>query len=362
MLNFFNFKKKSFVGIDFGTSAIKIVELSYRDQKTQLINYGWVDLEVAAGNESREQRLLSVDEKLKVHLANLLKKLKIKTDAAYVSMPAFVGLFVLLELPEMGQDDLEKAVQFEARKYIPNSLNEVSLGWEIVKKGDVARIITEKGATRKMQVLMVAAPKKEVDRYESIVKSVGIGIKALELETFSLVRSLVGDDMGTFLIVDIGARVTNLILVEKSVIKVNRSLSIGGNEITSALAESLNISRPRAEIFKKENRDLFNDKETMVLIPPMEMIVNESLRIAASYLEKTGGGRIASIILSGGSAKIKGLDEYFSRITGIPTILGKPWRKISFDKRLSFAIENIGTSYSVALGLALRGIEEYRRR
>ena len=362
MFGIFGTKKNYFLGIDFGTSAIKIVELVYKKQKAHLSNYGWVDLSyLSADKKGQELKLLTFDDRLKVYLQNILLKMKPEADAAYVSMPGYTGLITLLEFPDMKTEEIEKAIRFEAHKYVPTTLSEVALGWEIVgKKGD-SNILVKKGTPKKIQVLMVAAPKKEVARYEGIVQSTKIKIKTLELETFSLVRSLIGDDLGTFLIIDIGARASNLLLVEKGVIKINRNVDIGGNEITRTISESLNVSPARAESFKKEDKDLLNSKESSIIMPTLEFIANEGRRIANAYKESNKEGIIDSVILSGGSAKLKGTAEYFTKMLGIQAVSGNPWSKIEVDEKMKPVVQRIGTSFSAALGLALRGVEEYKR-
>ena len=361
MVSIFGFKKNFFTGVDFGTSAIKVVELTYKDQKVHLSNYAWADLSAVASRETMEQRILSYDDKLKLYLETILERMKLKSDSAYVALPAFIGLLALLELPEMRPDEMEKAVQYEARKYIPTSLSDVSLGWEIVKREDDTSVLVKKDSRGKVKILMVAAPIKEVDRYEKIVLSTRLKINALELETFSLVRSLIGDDQGTFLLIDIGARITNIILVDRGIILSNRSVNIGGNEITSSIAESLKIARSRAEAMKMEKRDILNSKESALVLPPLELIINEAQRMMLTGVSNFGKKTIDSVILSGGCAKMTGMEEYFSRMLRVPTMAGKPWQKIITDARLASDIEKMGTSFSVALGLALRGVEEYRR-
>jgi type IV pilus assembly protein PilM len=361
MLDFLKLKKNYFVGIDFGTSAIKIVELTFKNQKAQLVNYGWVDIGLSPDRDLMGPKALSRDERLKTYLANLLERIDLKSNAAYVSMPGFTGLVTLIEFPNMKREELEKAVQFEAHKYIPTDLEEVSIGWEIVEKHEEGEIVKKTNPQGKIQVLLVAAPNKEVARYESIVRGAKLSVRAVELETFSLARSLVGEDLGTFVIIDVGSRATNIVLVEKGIVKVNRNVDIGGTEITNTVADSMNISKQRAEIMKKEERDLLNSKESSIIMPTLEFVANETLRIITAYKEKNKEGRVDGLILSGGSAKLKGIEDYFTRTVGIHASIGNPWKKIVYDGRLEPAIERIGSAYSVAIGLALRGIEEYKR-
>jgi type IV pilus assembly protein PilM len=377
MFNLFGSGKNYSVGIDFGTSAIKIVELSFRNQKTYLENYGWVDLGLI--NPSSVIRPIALetknyyDKKLQKYLEKLIKSMRLKSKDAYISLPGFSGLVTLINFPAMSDMELEEAIKFEAKKYIPNSLEEVAIDWEIIGEKEIAE--KEKKSSQKedpekkepnlkeREVLLVAAPKKEVIRCGSIVKDSGLNVKNIELEIFSLVRSVIGNDSGCFLIVDIGSRMTNIILVEKGMIRVNRNIEGGGSEITKTIAESLNISKQRAEELKKENKELLNNQEMSLTIPVLDMIANESLRTINAFREKRKeNSRIDSIILSGGSSKLKGIDQYFYQKIGIQTRIGNPWSKIVYNEKINPFVEKMETSFSVALGLAFRGIEELKNK
>lgn len=377
MFNLFRSKKNYSIGLDFGTSAIKIVELSLRNQKTYLENYGWVDLGLM--NPSSVVRPIAVetknsyDKRLQKYLQKLIKSMKIRSREAYISLPGFSGLVTLINFPAMSEMELEEAVKFEAKKYIPNSLDDVAIDWEIVGEKESLegqqdlsqkkKSGEDKDDFKEKEVLLVAAPKKEVMRCGNIVKDSGLSVKNVELEIFSLARSLVNNDEGCFLIVDIGSRMSNIILVEKGTIKANRNIEGGGSEITKTIAESLNISKQRAEELKKENRELLNNKEMSLAIPVLDMIANEALRTINAFREKRGeNSRIDSIILSGGSSKLKGIDQYFYRKTGIQTRIGSPWSKVVYNEKISPFVEKMDTSFSVALGLAFRGIEEIRNK
>jgi type IV pilus assembly protein PilM len=365
MFNLFKTKQNYFVGVDFGTSVIKIVELSLKKEQIYLENYGWVDLGLIPGSENSDfSSQVPFDVKAKILLSGLIKKLKLTSKEAHVSLPGFVGLISLISFPEMKKEEVEKAIQFEAHKYIPTPLDDVSLSWDVIKKEE-KKILPgqqpEPSAAGKMQVLLVAAPKKEIRKYSDLFNGSGLSIKVIELETFSLARSLVTDNVGTFLIIDIGSRTTNLILTEKGMVLASRSIDAGGNEITNTLAEGLNVSKARAEVMKKQKKDFLNGQELSIFIPTLDLISHEALRIVNSYKEKNPDVRIDSLILSGGSAKMDGIDKYFTKSVGIKAVIGNPWNKIVINEKIKPMIENFGGAYSVAIGLAVRGIEEYRR-
>jgi len=403
MFSLFGGSKNYSIGIDFGTSAIKVVELFKKNQKIYLDNYGWADLGLK--NPSSIKGLASLDsqsiqnENLQKYLEKLVKSMKLKSNEAYISLPGFSGLITVIEFPDMDGEELEEAIRFEARKYIPISLDEVALDWEIIgsneavsgagKKSDIEKNNIKNGdetgkessswnrdignimnpsaktgfAKKRNEILLVAAPKSEVMRCGDIVEGAGLKVKNVELELFSLVRSLVGNDAGCFLIIDIGSRITNIILVEKGNIRVSRNIEGGGSEVTNAIADSLNISKQRAEELKKENKDFINNKEMSLAIPVLDMIANESIRIINAFKEKNPNfARIDGVILSGGCSKLQGIDKYFDQKIGIQTSIGNPWKRVICDEKMNPFIKKLGTSFSVALGVAFRGLEEAEKK
>lgn len=349
----FRFGKSYFLGVDFGTSSIKAVELTVEGGRPMLSNYGQVSLEILEKG-IREGR--TYDDEITLHLRALLQKFHPKGNTVSVAMPAFIGLISLVELPKMEERELKEAIQFEAHKYIPTPLDEVALSWEVV--GTTGTDDLKGGASgQKMEVLLVAALNKEVGRYEKYVQETGLKMDLLELETFSLVRSLVDKTPGLVLIIDIGARATNLVLAEDGMVKVSRNLDVGGRDITRTLMEGLSITQDRAETLKKSGKDFLNTPESALVFPVLQMVASEGKRILEAYGVKHPGVVCDTVILSGGTAQFTGLTEYFSKIFSLPVRVGEPWKRVSYGEELQPMIDRLGTSFSVALGLALSGAE-----
>lgn len=345
----FGFSKPAFLGVDFGTASLKAVELTLRDGHPVLLNYGQVslaDLEKGTPPQGR-----SYDEEIGLHLKSLLERMKPKSRSAHVAMPAFLGLISLIEFPRMEESELEEAVRFEAHKYIPSSLDEVALSWEVVG------IQTLPGGQEKMEILLVAALNKEVARYERYVANAALSLDFLELETFSIARAVVGDEPGLSLVIDIGSRATNLILVENGLVKVSRNLDVGGRDITRVLAESLSITEERAKTLKKSGKDFFSSQDSALVFPALQMIGSEAERMLVAYQAKHSGVQCKGVVLSGGTAQFTGLVSYYAKLLKLPVALGDPWKKIEYDPKLAGVIAEFGSSFSVALGLALRGTE-----
>lgn len=357
----FGSKPKTYLGVDFGTSSIKVVELAIENDEPVLRNYGEIGLSLLETMRSGDQG--NYDAQITIFLRALLEKINPEVHEVYVAMPAFIGLVALVEFPQMSESELESAIQFESHKYIPSPLHEVALSWEVVGQHAITLADDPSQQVMKLEVLLVAALNKEVERYESYIRSVGYDMQLLELETFSMVRSTVRDANEAYLVIDIGSRATNFVLVENRLVKMNRNLDVGGRDITRTLMDSLSISFDRAEALKKSERDFLNQPESRITFLPLDMIVGEVQRMLQSRETKNPQmQKIHGIILSGGTAGMTGLAQYLSTTLGLPVEVASPWRGIRYDQKLQPAIDRMGTSYSVALGLALWGIERKKRK
>jgi type IV pilus assembly protein PilM len=365
-MSFFSSKSETFLGIDFGMQSIKAVELKLVKDKPQLLNYAYVN--VTADKEAPDEYNKDHAKLLKDALDQLLKEMKPLSKQAIVAIPSFNGLVTVVDFPRMSEKEVAEAIKFESRKYIPASLDEVNISWEIIEdktnkdsdkdnkknkkdKKDRSKNKYEKSET--MRVVLVAAPKSEVKYYDELFKDVNISIATLELESFSLVRSVVGNTKGRFLVVDMGAKTTNIVLVENGIVYVNRSVDVGGVNVTNAIMQSMNISRDRAIELKEGGENLFTGV-TKIKFSSLNYIANEIARV----LNSQKSDKIESMILCGGSAQLMGLPEYMASITKLPVTLGNALSRVVYDEKKSGYIKEKNGQFAVAIGLALRGTEE----
>jgi type IV pilus assembly protein PilM len=349
----FGMGKKIFVGIDLGTSAIKMVELRISGGKPVLSNYAWMPIGDLAGVNDMNSTYLDIA--LPEYIKKMYKAAGFSGKDVYASIPAFGGLITLIELPEMSHEEMEQAIRFEAHKYIPTSLDEVVLSWDIVGEKKIGQEAPD--SDKKVQVLLVAASKNKIAKYEEVIRGAGLTLKAIEIESISMVGSLVGNDLGNFIIVDIGARICNIIYVEKGIIKANRNIDAGGSDITRIIAKGMGIDEDRAEKMKVSSRNFFSI-ETRMSFPALDLIVSEVSRMIKVLCPAETGCKINSIILSGGTANLVGVQNYFSEYLKIKTIVGNPFSRIEYDKRLESAVAGMKTQFSVCVGLALKGVEQ----
>lgn len=345
------FKQKYFLGIDFGMFSIKIVELKITKDEVFLVNFGIADVrEDSAGGASNavSHEMLRIQ-----YLEALVRQMRPHTQEAFVSLPGSSGLISILEIPKMSQKELAEAIQFEAHKYVPVDINDVAISWDIIRPLGEG----ERSSTTMQKVLLVAALKKDVDRTASSIEKAGMTVSAMELEIFALARSLTTGRTGAHLIIDVGFRVTNLVIVGGGDVRMNRNVDVGGNDVTRTIMEGMNIVFDRAEALKKE-RDFFHQNEIPLSFPSIEIILAEAKRMISAFdRQESSPVPIDSVILSGGTAQLPGFAVYCQETLGIPVEMGDPWKHLRYDtnKLTESGKRELGGSLSIALGLALRG-------
>ncbi len=346
---------QSYLGVDIGTTSIKMVEILKGRRQPKLQNYGILESygHLERLNDAIQTSSLKIMEKETANLLKLLlDKLKIKTRQAIASIPAFSAFVSLIEMPTMSEADTAKTVSFQIRQYIPLPASEVAIEW--IKVGERE---DESGFT-KQQIVIISVPNEQVKKYQNIFKLAGLKLRALEMESLSLIRVLIGKDPTPTLIVDIGSRSTNIAAVDQGSLKYNYQTDFAGGSLTQAIAAGININIRRAEELKKQRGLLGAGGEyelSTLTLPFLDAIINEVKRARISY-EKNQERKIERVILAGGGANLLGIDKYFEEQINLPIIIGNPFSKIEYPSRIEPVVKELGPSFSVAIGL---GIKEF---
>jgi type IV pilus assembly protein PilM len=182
----------------------------------------------------------------------------------------------------------------------------------------------------------------------------------LETETFSLIRSLIGNDKSTIMILELGTSTTDISIVKSGIPIINRSIDLGGLSITKAISENLNIGLSRADQFKydmgisSQNSD--DNVVPKTIMKSIDPIINEIKHLLSLY-ETKNQDKVEKIILSGGSALLPNLNNYLSGILNLNVVIGDPWSRVSYPLELEHLLKELGPRMAVAVGLAMRGGE-----
>ena len=345
--------------MDLGTTGIKIIELKKENNLPVFVNYA---ISYDSGSLLQSSGLDLLDGQARDVLSKVLREGNFGSRDAVIGIPGFFSLIFFVELPEMPEAEIEQAVKFEAAKYIPTPIAEVSLGWEII--GSVQERPIEGGQIsvqgRKMQVMVVSVPKNTAVKYEELVKSAKLSLKSMEVENFAVARTLVGNDKGTFMIANIGAKATDFTVVSDGVVRITRNIDVGGVEISRSLASGFGIDLERADKLKKSGRISLLDKQndtTRLIEPTIGVITDEIKRLREMYHKKSPLKKIEKVIFTGGTSKMSTLVEYFAKEIGMECQKGNSLARIGVEKKYQAVLEEVSPELSVAIGLAIRGLE-----
>lgn len=364
------FKKSStdsVVGIDIGSSAIKVVQLKKKGAKAVLETYGALSLgPYLEGGVVGQTTNLPI-EKVAQALTDVMREAGITTKQGAVSIPASASLVFLIELPAViDESQLASIIPTEARKYIPVPISEVSLDWWPIPKKDSAldgavgpdgKPIKE---SPKTEVLVAAIHNDTIQKYRDIIAKTNLSVDFFEIELFSSIRSSFGRELSTVLIIDMGALKTKLSIIEYGIVRKFHSIDRGSQDITNALSKSLGVTFLQAEQMKREFGMFGNQKDQSmpeIISLSVDYILSETNSAILNY-ERQYGKTISKVILTGGGVLLKGFKERATEQLRSEVVMAKPFDKVEAPAFLDNVLETAGPEFAVAAGLALRRLQE----
>lgn len=360
------FKKKvtpSVLGVDIGSSAIKIVQIKKAKGQAVLETYGELALGPYGGS-SIGQAVQLPPEKVASALFDLMKEkeVNVTTQQAGISIPFSSSLMSVVEFPEVSQKQLQVMVPIEARKYIPVPITEVMLDWSVIPKtdprdedGDGEEKVEK---SKRIDVLIVAIHNETIARYQNIVQKAGLQAGFFEIEIFSTIRSVVEDSIKPVMVMDMGAASTKLYVIERGIIKASHTVNRGSQDITQAISQSLGISVEQAEVKKREIGASGEDPTILEVVKlVLDHIFVEANQTLINF-EKKYNKSVSKVVAVGGGAAMKGLNNLVKEAFKTEAVMGNPFGKLSTPAFIEEILRETGPEFAVAIGTALRRLQE----
>lgn len=349
---FFPTKETSVVGIDIGSSSLKVVQLRKEHGKAVLETYGELALGPYGGGEVGQATNLSA-EQITETLKDLLREAKVTTTSAALSIPYARSLLTLVTLPYREDPEEQKTVvELEARKYIPVPITEVQLDWFIVPDSEP---LPEGKKKESVQVLLVAVHNDELKLLQNIVTGAGLVSSFYEIEIFSTIRAVVQEPVKVVMVLDVGASTTKAYIVERGVVALSHAISAGSQDITRAISVSQNVPIKNAEALKKQVGLTGAGGESPELV--FGRIFAEARRVLLQF-ETAHRKPLSTIVLTGGGGVTKELGTYARKFFSIDVQVADPFARTEAPAFMRTVLQEIGPEFSVAVGLALRKLDE----
>ncbi|MDD5710750.1 MAG: pilus assembly protein PilM, partial [Candidatus Colwellbacteria bacterium] len=223
------FPQNSVLGVDLGTASIKVVELAKSGKNLKLVNYGTLETRghLERINDSIQTSSLEImDSETAELLLMLLNKMGVSAKEVAASLPSFSVFTSLLELPDMAAEETAQAVQYQAKALVPMPMTEINIDWLPAGK------YKNKEGHAVQKVVLIAVPKRQIDKYQRIFQQAGLKLRILELETVSLARILTTGDPTLTLIIDIGARSTAFSIARNGIMTHSSQADFAGSSLT----------------------------------------------------------------------------------------------------------------------------------
>ncbi|WP_054693914.1 type IV pilus biogenesis protein PilM [Geotalea toluenoxydans] len=339
--------EKDVVGIDIGSSSIKLIQLKSQKGMYQLQNVGLIPLPAEAIVDNTLMDSASVVEGVKTLLASL----KITAKEAACSISGNSVIIRKISLPVMPTEELEEQIHWEAEQYIPFDINDVNIDFQIIAPDDID--------SSKMNVLLVASKKDIINDYLAVFTEAGLKLTIVDVDSFAVQNAFElnydPDPDNVIALVNIGASVMNMNIVKDGISLFTRDVQLGGSLYNEEIQKHFGVNNEEAERIKVSESSTDNRLKD-ILTRANDTLAIEMRRSLDFYNSTAGEGKISKVYLSGGGAKSAMLAETVSQKLAIPVEILNPFAKVKFDEKQFDPdyLKEISPLVTVAVGLATR--------
>jgi type IV pilus assembly protein PilM len=339
------------VGIDVGSSSIKVVQLEEQKDVVTLTTYGEIQLGPYVKKDIGQSVVLNARQEQEA-LVDVLRESAVIAKNAVFAMPLSSSFVTNTVLEADQKADISALVRVEARKVIPISLSEVTLDWAEMELEEAQK------DHMKREVLIAAIQNSALERFKTLMQFAGLSVPPTEIECFSAIRSLHTEGSENIAIVDIGATSTKLYVAKKGLLMRMHRIRVGGATATNRIASVLNIDFEDAEVRKREVQktdphyaDIKRAHDTS-----FDRAFKELSQVLQEYEEKNTL-KIGTVYITGGATLFPGIDVVLKDILHREVAKTNAFAKVSYPAFMQDTIKEIAPSFTVALGAALRAFE-----
>jgi type IV pilus assembly protein PilM len=351
------------VGVDIGHGSIKIIQIAKNKNQLELIGYAKILIPPGSINDSGlvTNQTAIIEAIIQACSLAHLKQKKVITAVAgdaviikYLNLPMMVG-------PELGE-----VIRFEVERILTFPIREAEYDWDILRQQD----------SGEMELMVVAVPNKIIASQLVCLEQAGLKTAVVDAQPFANLRSLeiemtrAADDIGGVALLDIGLTMTQMAIYYEKSIRVTRVITTAGNSITKGIVDQLQISYEKAEAIKcnlgnadyefiDSNIDTEIYRANEIIQQKLAEMVVEIRRSLDFFKLQFQDTPINELILTGGSSKLRNLASYLQRELGVVVEMGDPLTGLQLKTKQTDRAVLLGNPYqfSVAIGLALRGVE-----
>ena len=339
------FSGTDFFGLDIGSTAIRLVELRGGGNSKSLVKYAYVPID----NKLAQSDSKADQQKLAKAVETLVKQAGTSTNNVAVGIPSSKVFTTVADVERLSSGDLAKAVPLQADSLIPTPLTESKIDWALL--GDSP---TDK---TKQEILLSSVPNKFIEQRLDLLESIGLNVIAFEPDNLAMARALSSNDAAPQLLLDVGHRSTDLVVVMNGSPHLTRSIPTGVEAILRAATQNLNVDDKQAEQFVFKfglSKDKLEGQVFQAITGTVDLLVTEIEKSIKFFQTRYPASKIGTIVVTGGASVIPEFPLYIANKFNLNVEIGNAWRNVSFSRDRQNELLEISNQFGIAVGLAER--------
>jgi type IV pilus assembly protein PilM len=334
-----------FFGLDIGTTAVRLVQLHNNGGQQSLIKYAYVPVPAKLGmsDSKTDQKKLADIVKQLVSQANVSAK-----DVA-VGIPSSRVFTTVADVDRLPANELAKAIKFQADSLIPTPLNESKIDWSLLGDSPIDKT--------KQEIILSSVTNKFVEERLDMLEAIGLNVVAFEPDNLAMARALTSGDNVAQLVLDVGSRSTDLVVVYNSKPYLTRNIPTGVEAIERSAAQNLSVADKQAHEFVFKfglSTEKLEGQVYQAISATVDLLIIEIEKSIKFFQTRYKGVGIQRIIVTGGASVIPEFPLYLANKFGIEVEIGNAWRNVVYNQDRQNELGSISNQFGVAVGLAER--------
>ena len=342
---------KTCVGLDIGSSSVKVVQARSSKKGVELLAFGMEPLPPQTIVDGTIMNQSAVVEAIKA----VYSRLKLRQKEVAIAIAGHSVIIKKIGVPPMSNDELAEQIPWEAEHHIPFAKDDVEIDYHVVN---------EQNAGGQMEILLVAAKKEVVHDYVAVAREASLVPQVVDVAAFAVQNAFEVNYTTapgeTVVLINIGATISNINIVRDNTSLFTRDVTIGGNAFTEEIQKQLNVAHDEAEAYKVggsiDEHGVVPQEVERIMDSVAEVMAGEFQRSLDFFLATSSDANVTKLYLAGGSAKVGSLTRAIEKRSRLPVEILDAWKRVNAEPRLDQAFLRAHAPEAlVGLGLALRG-------
>lgn len=335
-----------FFGLDIGTTAIRVVELTGKGPTKALVKYAYVPVDARLSLSDSQTDQTAIGQAIR----DLLLQSRITTKNVAVGLPSQRVFTTLVDIDRLQPDELGRSIRLQADSIIPTPLDDSKIDWALLGDSPKDR--------NKVEVLLTSVTNDFVEKRLDMLESIGLNVIAFEPDNLALARAVFAPEATLpQMVIDIGNKSTDLVIAYNGAPRLTRSVPTGSEAIVHAAMQNLGIDQKQAEQFVYKfgiSQSKLEGQVYQGIIGTVDILVGEIDKSIKFFASRYAEAKLDRIIVTGAASTLPELPLYLANKFAINVEIGNAWRNVAFRPDQQGDLLGISSHFGVAAGLAER--------